>query len=156
MDPDKQPRTKMRHGGMRHMDGGGTEQPVQMPPQTIRANQPAPQLSANQAQAKQIAQQVIPQGKMARGGMKGGHGAGCMCKMCSGGYMAKGGMKNGHLTAKSRNAMKSSTFAVPSERAYPINDASHARNALARASGKSVEGQVRAAVHRKFPSIGSK
>jgi hypothetical protein len=38
---------------------------------------------------------------------------------------------------------------------YPIPDISHARNALARASGKPIEAKVRAAVHRKFPSIGS-
>lgn len=60
------------------------------------------------------------------------------------------------LTAKGRAAMKKSTFAVPSKRAYPIPDANHARNALARASGKPVEKQVRAAVAKKFPSIGKK
>jgi|HubBroStandDraft_4_1064222.scaffolds.fasta_scaffold00046_30 hypothetical protein len=57
------------------------------------------------------------------------------------------------LTAKVRNAIPSSEFAGP-DRSYPIEDKSHARNALARASGKSVEGRVRAAVKRKYPSIG--
>lgn len=36
------------------------------------------------------------------------------------------------LTAKQRNALPSSAFAIPSKRAYPIEDKSHARNALAR------------------------
>lgn len=63
-------------------------------------------------------------------------------------------MASGGLTAAQRNRMKPSTFAVPSKRAFPLNNISHARNALARAAGKSVEPQVRAAVHRKFPSLG--
>ena len=57
------------------------------------------------------------------------------------------------LTAKRRNALPAKTFAGP-DRSYPIPDASHARNALARASGKPVAARVRAAVHRKFPGIG--
>ena len=57
------------------------------------------------------------------------------------------------LNAAKRNALPSSDFAVAG-RKFPINDANHARNALARASGKPVESQVRAAVHRKFPGIG--
>ncbi len=59
------------------------------------------------------------------------------------------------LTAKTRNAIPAKDFAGP-DRSYPIEDKSHARNALARASGKPVEGRVRAAVHRKFPGIGKK
>ena len=59
------------------------------------------------------------------------------------------------LTAKTRNAIPSKDFAGP-DRSYPIEDKSHARNALARASGKPVESRVRAAVHRKFPGIGKK
>lgn len=59
------------------------------------------------------------------------------------------------LTAKTRNAIPGKDFAGP-DRSYPIEDKSHARNALARASGKPVEGRVRAAVHRKFPDIGKK
>jgi hypothetical protein len=57
---------------------------------------------------------------------------------------------------KNRNRMKSSTFALPKERKYPIPDASHARNALARVAQNgtaSEKRRVRAAVHRKFPSI---
>lgn len=44
----------------------------------------------------------------------------------------------------------------PGGGSYPIPDASHARNALARSSGKPVEAAVRAKVHAKFPSIGHK
>jgi hypothetical protein len=61
----------------------------------------------------------------------------------------------GKLTAKSRAAIPSSDFAGPA-RSYPIEDESHARNALSRASGKPVEARVRAAVHRKYPDIGMK
>jgi len=57
------------------------------------------------------------------------------------------------LTSAKRKAIPSSEFAGP-DRSYPIEDASHARNALARASGKAVEGRVRAAVKRKYPNIG--
>jgi len=63
------------------------------------------------------------------------------------------------LTSKQRNKMAPTTFAIPSKRAYPLNDASHARNALARVSqhGTPAEkAQVRAAVKRKFPGIGKK
>lgn len=64
------------------------------------------------------------------------------------------------LDAAQRNMLAKSDFAVPSRApgsgSYPINDASHARNALSRASGKPVQGQVDAAVHRKFPGIGAK
>jgi hypothetical protein len=38
------------------------------------------------------------------------------------------------LTTKERKSLPKSEFAEPSKRAYPINDASHARNAKARAS----------------------
>lgn len=58
------------------------------------------------------------------------------------------------LTAKQRNALPSSDFAVPSKRAYPINDASHAANAKSRASGKGVVGKVDAAVAKKYPGMG--
>jgi hypothetical protein len=63
------------------------------------------------------------------------------------------------LTAKKRNALKTSSFAEPGERKYPIQDASHARNALARVSqhGTPAEkAKVRAAVKRRYPGIGKK
>jgi len=59
------------------------------------------------------------------------------------------------LTAKKRNALPASTFAGP-DRSYPIPNASHARNALARASqhaGPALKAKIRAKVHRKFPDI---
>ncbi len=59
------------------------------------------------------------------------------------------------LTAATRNALPTSTFAGP-DRSFPINDKSHARNALSRVANKSpaLKAKVRAAVKRKFPSIG--
>ncbi|HKB89566.1 MAG TPA: hypothetical protein VKC60_03495 [Opitutaceae bacterium] len=67
------------------------------------------------------------------------------------------------LTTKARSKLKSSSFAVPSKKpgsgSYPIPDPGHARNALARVSqhGSPAEkAKVRAAVHRKYPSIGKK
>ena len=60
------------------------------------------------------------------------------------------------LTSAARKALPSSTFALPGRR-YPINDPNHARNALARVSqygDSSEKARVRAAVHRKYPSIG--
>lgn len=59
------------------------------------------------------------------------------------------------LTAAARKKIPGKDFAGPG-RSYPIEDASHARNALARASGKSVQGEVDAAVHRKYPNMGKK
>lgn len=61
------------------------------------------------------------------------------------------------LTSKQRNKLPTKSFAEPGKRAYPINDASHARNALSRVSqfgSPSEKKQVRAAVHRKYPGIG--
>lgn len=61
------------------------------------------------------------------------------------------------LTTAARSALPRSDFAVPSQApgsgSYPINNPSHARNALARSAGKPVAGQVRAAVARKYPNI---
>lgn len=61
------------------------------------------------------------------------------------------------LTAAARKRIPKSSFAEPGKRAYPIQDKSHARNALARVSqhGSPAEKkQVRAAVKRKYPGIG--
>jgi hypothetical protein len=59
------------------------------------------------------------------------------------------------LTARSRNALPAKEFAGPG-RSFPIPDASHARNALARVSNKSpaVKAEVRAKVHAAYPKIG--
>lgn len=60
------------------------------------------------------------------------------------------------LTAAQRNALPSRDFVFPKERKFPINNPSHARNALARAAhkGGEVQRRVRAAVHKKYPGIG--
>lgn len=60
------------------------------------------------------------------------------------------------LTSAQRNSLPSSDFVFPKTRKFPIADASHARNALSRAGAKGgeVESKVRAAVHRRFPSVG--
>ena len=62
------------------------------------------------------------------------------------------------LSYAKRKALKSSTFVFPKTRSFPIPDASHARNALARAGAKggATQAKVRAAVSRKFPNIGRK
>jgi hypothetical protein len=62
----------------------------------------------------------------------------------------------GALTTAKRNALPKAEFALPGRR-YPIHDASHARNALARVSqngSPSEKNRVRAAVHKKYPEIG--
>lgn len=61
----------------------------------------------------------------------------------------------GPLTAKQRNALPTSTFALPGRR-YPIPDVRHARNALARVSqhgSPAEQAAVKRAVKRKFPGI---
>lgn len=81
--------------------------------------------------------------------------------------MAKKKIKK-HLSASERRALPSKYFALPGKGkgpegkgsgSYPIPDASHARNALARVAqhGSSEEkAEVRARVHSKFPNIGKK
>ena len=62
------------------------------------------------------------------------------------------------LTTAERNALPDSAFAGPG-RSYPINDPSHARNALARASqnaGPALQEKIEAKVHKKYPAIGKK
>ncbi len=58
------------------------------------------------------------------------------------------------LTAKGRNALPAKDFAGPN-RSFPVEDKSHARNALARASQfhPELKAKIRAKVHRKFPDI---
>ena len=57
------------------------------------------------------------------------------------------------LTATARKTLPASDFAEKSTRKYPIPDAAHARDALARNSGKPEHAAVVAAVKRKFPKI---
>lgn len=60
------------------------------------------------------------------------------------------------LTTAGRNKIAGKNFAGPA-RSYPIENASHARNALSRVSANgspAVKAEVRAKVHAKYPSIG--
>ena len=62
------------------------------------------------------------------------------------------------LTSAARNAIPSGEFAGP-DRSYPIEDKSHARNALARASqhaSPELKKKIAAKVHRKYPGMGKK
>lgn len=59
------------------------------------------------------------------------------------------------LTSRGRKRMKAKQFALPRKR-FPINDASHARNALARVAQHGTpkeKATVRRKVKAKFPSI---
>lgn len=58
------------------------------------------------------------------------------------------------LTSHERSSLSASDFVFPATRRYPIMDINHARDALARSSGKPEEAAVRAAVHRRYPQIG--
>lgn len=60
------------------------------------------------------------------------------------------------LTAAQRKHLPKSDFALPGRR-YPVNDPNHARAALSRVAQHdtpSEQSRVRAAVHKKYPSIG--
>ena len=61
------------------------------------------------------------------------------------------------LTSSERNALSDKAFALPGRR-YPIENATHARNALARVSQNGTpeeKAKVRAAVKRRWPAISS-
>lgn len=60
-----------------------------------------------------------------------------------------------NLTTKARKALPAKDFAVPG-RKYPVENASHARNALARVSQHGTptqKAEVKAKVSAKFPGI---
>lgn len=58
------------------------------------------------------------------------------------------------MTSKAREALPARDFAIPEDRAYPIHDQAHARNALARSSGKPEAARVKRAVCRRYPTMG--
>jgi hypothetical protein len=61
------------------------------------------------------------------------------------------------LSTKDRQKLSKKSFALPGKRKYPIPDKAHARNALARVAQHGTPAEqrkVRAAVKRRFPSIG--
>jgi hypothetical protein len=60
------------------------------------------------------------------------------------------------LTSGERDALPSSAFAVPTKRAYPIQNASHARAALSRVSehgNAALRKRVRDLVSNRYPGI---
>lgn len=61
------------------------------------------------------------------------------------------------LSTKDRKKLSKKSFALPGKRKYPIPDKAHARNALARVAQHGTPAEqrkVRAAVKKRFPSIG--
>lgn len=68
------------------------------------------------------------------------------------------------LSYQARKKLPASDFVFPKERGYPIEDKAHARAALQAAGGArsgkpaspAKKRKIRAAVHRKFPSLGGK
>lgn len=60
------------------------------------------------------------------------------------------------LTTAKRKSLPAKDFAVPG-RKFPVNDRSHARNALARVAQDGTpkeKAEVKAKVHKKFPGMG--
>lgn len=60
------------------------------------------------------------------------------------------------LTARKRNSLATSSFALPESRGYPIPDLNHARNALARAAqfaSPAQQARIKAAVYSKYPGL---
>jgi len=57
------------------------------------------------------------------------------------------------LTYAKRETLSKGEFVFPKTRRYPIEDVAHARDALARSSGKPEHAAVVAAVRRKYPEI---
>lgn len=60
------------------------------------------------------------------------------------------------LSAQRRKRLPKTTYALPSQRKYPIPDKTHARNALARAAQSKTSGSystVRKNVLKKYPSL---
>ena len=57
------------------------------------------------------------------------------------------------LTYAKRENLSNDEFVFPETRSYPIEDAAHARDALARSSGKPEHAAVVSAVRKKYPEI---
>jgi hypothetical protein len=79
------------------------------------------------------------------------------------GLAGPGYKDGGKLSAAQRQSLPKSDFALPGagkgpkgagSGSYPINNPSHAKNALARSSGKPEAAEVRAKVKAKYPGIG--
>ena len=60
------------------------------------------------------------------------------------------------LSDKDRDRLKDSDFAEPEERKYPIEDETHARNAVARVAqhgSKQEQEEVRERVEERYPDL---
>lgn len=60
------------------------------------------------------------------------------------------------LIHKKRRRMRSTSFALPRQRKYPIHDKAHARNALARVEQHGTRQEkeiVKRKVYKKYPSL---
>ena len=60
------------------------------------------------------------------------------------------------ITSKQRDNLDTSDFAIPAQRAYPIHDLAHARNALARVAQNGTgaeQAQVKTAVYKRYPEL---
>jgi hypothetical protein len=60
------------------------------------------------------------------------------------------------LTYRQRKRLRSTSFALPEERRYPIDTLARGRNALARVSAFGTESEkrkVRRAVRKRYPSL---
>lgn len=66
-------------------------------------------------------------------------------------------LEEAELGTKARKELPKSAFAIPEKApgsgSYPIHDLAHARNALARSSGKPEEARVKAAVYKRYPEL---
>lgn len=63
------------------------------------------------------------------------------------------------LTPKARKKLPKAAFVFPAKKGYPIPDANHAKNALARVAANGTPAQkakVKATVAKKFPKINKK
>jgi hypothetical protein len=60
------------------------------------------------------------------------------------------------LTTTSRKKLPSSKFALPKERKYPVENASHAKNAKARASEMENKGKISSATKEKIDAKANK
>jgi hypothetical protein len=57
------------------------------------------------------------------------------------------------LTSAKRKNLPKGDFVFPETRRYPIEDTTHARDALARSGGKPEHAAVVTAVRKKYPEI---
>lgn len=60
------------------------------------------------------------------------------------------------LDAAKRNKLKDSTFGMPKERKYPINDKAHAANAKARATQMEKKGKLSSSAKAKIDAKANK